>query len=59
MEVLLDSKAMGLVMSSEFTRKQRFKLKNKIERPIYMRKINDFFNKKGSTKHTMELNIYY
>jgi len=35
-EALLDSGATGLVMSSEFTRKQRFKLK-KIERPIYVK----------------------
>ena len=34
MEALLNSRAMGLVMSLEFIRKQRFKLK-KIERPIY------------------------
>jgi len=33
-EVLLDSGVMRLVMSSEFTRKQEFKLK-KIERSIY------------------------
>ena len=34
MEALLDSRAIGLVMSSEFTRKQKFKLK-KIKRPIF------------------------
>ena len=34
MEVLLDSGAMELVMSSEFARKREFKLK-KTERPIY------------------------
>ena len=33
-EALLDSGVTGLVMSSEFTRKQGFKLK-KIENPIY------------------------
>jgi len=33
-EVLLDSGATGLVMSSEFARKQGFKLK-KLERPMY------------------------
>ena len=33
-EALLDSRATKLVMSSEFTRKQEFQLKN-IERPIY------------------------
>jgi len=32
-EALLDSGAMGLVMSSEFARKQGFKLK-KLEKPI-------------------------
>jgi len=44
-ETLLNSGATGLVMSSEFARKQRFKLK-KIERPIYVRNVNGFFNKK-------------
>jgi len=34
-EVLLGSRTTGLVMSSEFARKQRFKLK-KIENPIYI-----------------------
>ena len=33
-EALLNSGVTGLVMSLEFTRKQRFKLK-KIEKPIY------------------------
>jgi len=44
-ETLLNSGATGLVMSSEFARKQRFKLK-KIKRPIYVRNVNGFFNKK-------------
>ena len=35
-EILLDSGAMGLVMSSEFAKKQEFKLK-KLERPINVR----------------------
>jgi len=43
-EALLDSGVTGLVMSSEFTRKQGFKLK-KIERPIYVRNVDGFFNK--------------
>ena len=42
-EALLDSNATVLFMSSEFTRKQGFKLK-KIERPIYIN-MNSFFNK--------------
>jgi len=38
-EVLLDSEATELVMSSEFARKQEFKLK-KIERSIYVRNVD-------------------
>ena len=58
MEVLLDSGAMELVMSSEFTRKQRFKLR-KIERPIYVRNVDGSFNKEGPIEHMVEVNIYY
>jgi len=57
-EALLDSRAAGLVMSSKFTRKERFKLK-KIEKPIYVRNVNVFFNKKGLIEYTMKINIYY
>ena len=57
-EALLDSGATRLVMSSEFTKKQGFKLK-KIERPIYVRNVDSSFNKKGPIKHTVEVNIYY
>ena len=38
-EALLDSRAIELVMSSEFVRKQGFKLK-KIDRPIYVRNVD-------------------
>ena len=57
-EALLDSGVMGLVMSLEFARKQEFKLK-KIEKLIYVRNINDFFNKGGHIEHMVEVNIYY
>ena len=57
-EVLLDSRTTGLVMSSEFARKQRFKLK-KIERSIYIRNVDSSFNKEGPIEHTVEVNIYY
>jgi len=57
-EVLLDSGAMGLVMSSEFARKQEFQLK-KIERPIYVRNVNRSFNKEGPIEYMVEVNIYY
>jgi len=57
-EVLLDSRAIGLVMSLKFARKQRFKLK-KIERPIHVRNVDGSFNKEGLIEHTVEVNIYY
>jgi len=38
-EVLLDSGIIGLVMSSEFARKNKFR-KNKLERLIYVRNVN-------------------
>ena len=57
-EVLLDSGVMGLVMSSEFTRKQGFKLK-KLERPMNVRNMDGLFNKEGPIENTVEVNIYY
>ena len=57
-EALLDSRATELVMSSEFARKQRFKLK-KIERSIYIRNVDRIFNKKRPIENTVEVNIYY
>jgi len=48
-EVLLDNRTIELVMSSEFTRKQGFKLK-KINRPIYMRNVDGTLNKEGPIK---------
>jgi len=55
---LLDSKAMELVISLEFSKKQGFKLK-KIERPIYVRNMDSSFNKKRPIEHIVEVNIYY
>jgi len=57
-EALLDSGAMGLVMSSEFARKQGFKLK-KLERPMQVRNVDGSFNKEGPIENTVEVNIYY
>jgi len=57
-EALLDSGATGLVMSSELTWKQGFKLK-KIDRPIYIKNVDGSFNKKGPIEHMVEVNIYY
>ena len=47
-----------LEMSSEFARKQRFKLK-KIEKLIYVRNVDGSFNKEGSIEQMVEINIYY
>ena len=57
-EVLLDSRAMGMVISSDFARKQGFKLK-KLERPMQVRNIDGSFNKEGPIENTVEINIYY
>ena len=57
-EALLDSRATGLVMSSEFARKQGFKLK-KLNRPMYVRNVNSSLNKEEPIEHTVEVNIYY
>jgi len=57
-EALLDSGVTGLVMSSEFARKQGFKLK-KIKKLIYVRNVDGSFNKKGPIEYMMEINIYY
>ncbi len=57
-EALLDSVVIRLVISSEFVRKQEFKLK-KIKRLIYIRIVDSFFNKKRPIEYTVEVNIYY
>ena len=57
-EALLDSSATGLVMSSEFARKQRFKLK-RLERPMYVRNVDGSLNKERPIEYTVEVNIYY
>ena len=58
MEALLNSGATGLVISSEFVRKQEFKLK-KIKSPIYVRNVDGIFNKKGPIENIVKVNIYY
>ena len=58
MEALLNSRAMGLVMSSEFARKQGFKLK-RLERLIHVRNVDGSLNKEGPIEYIVEVNIYY
>jgi len=57
-DALLDSGAIGLVMSKEFARKHRFK-KMKLERPIYVRNIDGMLNYAGLIKDTVEVEIFF
>ena len=57
-EALLDRGATGLAMSSEFAKKQGFKLK-KLERLINVRNVDRSLNKEGPIENTVEVNIYY
>jgi len=57
-EVLLDSGATGLVMSSEFAKKQGFKLK-KLERLMNVRNVDGSLNKERPIENMVEVNIYY
>jgi len=57
-EALLDSRATGLVMSSEFARKKGFKLK-KLERLMQVRNVDGSFNREGPIENTVEVNVYY
>ena len=57
-EALLDSRAMELVMSSEFVKKKGFKLK-KLERPMQMRNMDGSFNREEPIENTVEVNVYY
>ena len=57
-EVLLDSGTTGLVMSSEFAKKQGFKLK-KLERLMNVRNVDGLLNKEGPIENMVEVNIYY
>ena len=45
-------------MSSEFARKQGFKLK-KLERPMNVRNMDGSLNKEGLIEHMVKVNIYY
>jgi len=53
-EASLDSRATESVMSSEFARKQRLKLK-KIERLIYVQNMDGSFNKEELIEYTVEI----
>ena len=54
---ILNSRTIKLVISSEFVKKQEYKLK-KIKRPIYVRNVNSSFKKKGFIEHMVKVYIY-
>ena len=58
MEALLDSRAMGIVISSEFVRNQGFKIK-KLERPMQVRNVDGTLNKEEPIENIVEVNLYY
>ena len=57
-EVLLDSGAIGLVISEEFAKKHRFR-RRKLERPVYMRTVDSMLNYVGSIVDTVEVEIFF
>ena len=57
-EALLDSGTTGLVMSEEFTRKNKFK-RMKLERPVYVRNVDGMSNYMGPIVDTVEVEIYF
>ena len=57
-EALLYREATELVISSEFARKQGFRLK-KLERPMNVRNMDGLLNKEGPIENTVKVNIYY
>ena len=56
--VLLDSGATGLVMSDEFARKNRFR-RTKLERPVYVRNVDEALNYIGLSVDTVEVEIFF
>ena len=57
-DILLDSEAIGLVMSEKFARKHRFR-RTKLERPIYIRNVNRTLNYAGPIVDTVEVEIFF
>jgi len=57
-EALLDSGAMGLVMSEEFVRRHKFR-RMKLERPIYIRNVDGTLNYAGPIVDIVEVEIYF
>ena len=57
-EALLDSGAIGLVMSEEFVRRYKFK-RTELERPVYVRNVDGTLNYAGPIVDTVEVKIFF
>ena len=57
-EILLDSGVIELVISSEFARKNKFR-KKKLNRPIYVRNVDNTFNYKEPIEHTVKIELFF
>ena len=57
-EVLLDRGVTGLVMSKEFARRYKFG-RTKLERPVYVRNVDDTLNYAGPIVDTVEVEIFF
>ena len=57
-EALLDSGVTGLVMSEEFTRKNKFR-RIKLERLVYIRNVDGTLNYAGPIVDTVEVEIFF
>jgi len=54
----LDSGVVGLVISLEFAKKNKFK-KKRLERLIYVRNVNSTFNYKGLIEYMVEVELFF
>jgi len=57
-KALLDSRAIELVMSEEFARRNKFR-RTKLERPVYVRNIDSMLNYAGPIVDTVEVEIFF
>ena len=57
-KALLDSGVTELVISSDFTRKNKFK-KKKLKKLIYMRIVDSIFNHEEPIKHIVKVELFY
>ena len=57
-EVLLDSRAMGLVMGEEFARRHKFR-RTKLEKPVYVRNVDGTLNYMRPIVDIVEVEIFF